>query len=171
VEAQCLEETFAIPPFINATCSVRTPKLYESNVNGHNQVMEYVTNGTNLKAYVLRFYAPPTSDASKSQCFELEQALGSWLRSFHDWASLPEQSTFRNIVSSNVDLQRIRYQANYASTVRLVNRFPSILENSVQLLEQVRDATAAELRDEAALRPIHGDFWTGKYVFPMLKPK
>ena len=162
VEAQCLEKTSTLAPFENATCSIRTPRLQAANFKGQNQIMEYVPNGTNLKAYALKFYAPPTDEASKPQCLDLGRGLGGWLRSFHNWANLPEQASFREIVSGNKELQTIRHAANYGAIVRLVDRFPSLLSDSRELFAKVRDATAEELLHDAKLQPIHGDYWTGK---------
>ena len=124
--------------------------------------MEYVQNGTNLKAYALKFYAPPSDETLKAQCLDLGRGLGGWLRSFHSWANLPEQAGFREIVSGNKELQTIRHAANYGAIVGLVDRFPSILSGSRELFAQVRDATAKELLDDTKLQPIHGDYWTGK---------
>jgi hypothetical protein len=88
--------------------------------------------------------------------------LGGWLRSFHEWAALPERAELRAIVEGNHEMQSIKCRLNYDGIIRMVDRSPHILESAKGVFGQVREMAVNELKDPTALSVIHGDFWTGK---------
>ena len=59
-------------------------------------------------------------------------------------------------------MQMLKIFVNYQSLVGVVDRHPDILGDVKDILQEVNDMAAAEVKDETALHVIHGDFWTGK---------
>lgn len=103
-----------------------------------------------------------------SSARSLGRALGSWLRSFHDWAADEKQAECREILSKNGVMKGVKFYVNYTMLIDTIGNFPDILEESRDVFEQVRDFAAAEMKREDSDHKygvIHGDFWTGKYVF------
>jgi hypothetical protein len=131
-----------------------------------NTILEYFPGGMNLKSYAIEHYAAPTDPSLKWQCQGLGRGLGRWLHSFHDWSVLPEQSQFRDVLAGNGSYQELKNSVNYGAVVRLVDKFPSILSEFKMIFEEVFEMTKGELLDSSQLRPLHGDFWTGKQVLP-----
>ncbi len=154
--------TAKLTPAASPTCTVRTPKLFHFDATTNTQVQEYLENGVDLKNYALRYYASPTDPALESQCFDIGRGLGQWLRGFHDWTKLPEQSAFREQMKLNTPMQSLKNTINYSWVFQRVDLFPDILADVKGVLEEVREMTLAELTEESQLQVIHGDFWTGK---------
>ena len=119
----------------------------------------------NLKLYSLHHYASPTPESLRSQCVSIGYGLGQWLRSFHNWGEQPEQARFRSEIKQNKEMQDLKHMINYEWLIRNVEKHSRLLEAARPVFEQVRDMAKAELADEESLQIIHGDFWTGKYVF------
>jgi hypothetical protein len=63
-------------------------------------------------------------------------------------------------------MRDLKFSINYDSLLSVVDKYPDLLEESRTVFEQVRGLAAAELngRQDAVFGPIHGDFWSGKYV-------
>jgi hypothetical protein len=102
---------------------------------------------------------------SKTSALALGNSLGSWLRSFHSWASKPEQAEIRSILSGNQTLKDLKFYINYTWLLDTIEKFPAILEDSRDVFEKVRDSAAEELKRtdyDDEYNVIHGDFWTGK---------
>ncbi|KAK4106904.1 hypothetical protein N658DRAFT_512627 [Parathielavia hyrcaniae] len=162
-EVECLKALGGLPATAGAY-TVRAPKLYHFSPDTNTQVQEYLPEALSLKEYALKHFS--SHDPSRQPlCLELGRGLGVWLRGFHRWASLPEQSAFREAVKSNAPMQKIKHQANYATLVDTVANFPSILGDAKETFEKIREATAAEL-DRSDLQITHGDFWTGNALLP-----
>lgn len=142
--------------------TIATPKLYSFNQETNTQILEYLPDATNLKAYALENWAALTDSTAKTQCYELGRGLGVWLRSFHAWSNGPEQAGLRETVAGNETMQSLKYNINYKGTLERINRYPSILSESKEVFEKVASMAEEELRDPSQLRVIHGDFWTGK---------
>lgn len=158
-EVECLKALSQLPP-TTGPYAVRTPRLYHFNPESNTQIQEYLPSALSLKEYALKHFSSPDS-SRKPLCLDLGRSLGVWLRHFHSWASLPEQSNFREKVKANEPMQKIKHMANYTTLVDTVANFPSILTDAKQVFEQIREATAKEL-DRPDLQVTHGDFWTGK---------
>lgn len=102
-----------------------------------------------------------------SSARSLGRALGSWLRSFHDWAADEKQAECRDTLAKNGVMKDLKFYVNYAMLIDTIENFPNILGESRDVFERVRDFAAAELKREHCddvYGIIHGDFWTGKYV-------
>ncbi|KAI1384638.1 kinase-like domain-containing protein [Hypoxylon trugodes] len=146
---------------------VRTPKFYHFDAGNNTQVQEYLESGSNLKSYALKTYAAGAgsdSEATKRQSIQLGKALGRWLRDFHDWAA--QQPDLRAVVAENTELQLLKHTINFTWLLDRIKLFPSILSEVEGVFDEIRDATAAELKNESELQVIHGDFWSGNILLP-----
>lgn len=61
-------------------------------------------------------------------------------------------------------MQMLKNTINYASLVSSIDRYPGILSDVRDILEQVKKMSEDEMANEDNLQIIHGDFWTGKCV-------
>ena len=159
-EVECLRALSGLPPTSGAY-AVRAPKLHHFNPETNTQIQEFLPDALSLKEYALKHFSLSRDPSRKPLCVDLGRSLGVWLRSFHDWAALPEQSNFRSEIKSNEAMQKIRQFANYSTLVNTVDNFPDILADARETFEKIRDATAEEIT-RPDLQVIHGDFWTGK---------
>jgi thiamine kinase-like enzyme len=169
------------PSQANHNVLVRTPHLFHFDQDRNTQILEDLPDALDLKRTLLllppssqqRQYASPGSSIpgiSSFPAMSIGHALGTWLASFHAWTSLPAQSNLRTEIRKNEDMKTLKHRINYVDLLRMVEKFPEILEGSRSILESVSDMAAKELaeRDDGEGEEfgiIHGDFWTGKYVF------
>lgn len=166
VEEECLralsnfavEGKAALPGEINFL--VRTPKFYHFDEQNNTQVQEILPNGKDLKTYILGTYSANTPDAVRPQCLQLGRALGRWLHNFHAWSKT--QEGLRRIVAGNTDMRGLKLTINFSWLLDRIEKYPSILGESRDVFEKVRDMATRELEDESRLQVVHGDFWTGK---------
>ncbi|KAK3333874.1 kinase-like domain-containing protein [Cercophora scortea] len=165
VEKECLDALSRLPP-TSRGCLVRTPKLYSFNAETNTQLQEYLGGSVDLKTYALKHFSDGRDESRKPSCGDIGQGLGAWLRSFHSWATLPEQSAFKEVVKSNKALQSLKHMVNYSYLVSTVDNFPSILGGARETFELVKKMAADELENSEQVQIIHGDFWTGNAILP-----
>jgi hypothetical protein len=158
-EVVCLKALNEFPP-TTGTYSVRAPRLHYFNPESNTQVQEFLPDALSLKDYALKHFSSP-DPSRKPLCLELGRSLGVWLRGFHSWAALPEQSKFQEEMKSNEPMQKLKHMVNYTMLVDTVANFPSILADAKETFEKIKEATGDELRN-SNLQVTHGDFWTGK---------
>jgi len=156
-----LEHLGALPPSQSGDWTVRTPKAVHFDPVLYNQVQEYKPAAMSLKDYALKHFGSP-SPALETSCVGLGVALGKWLRTFHDWVNDEKQNSLRQLAEKNKELQGIKHYINYGGLSERIESFPSILEESRALLEEVGQVTGQEIADSSKLSIVHGDFWTGK---------
>lgn len=113
-----------------------------------------------LKEYALRHFSS-RDPARKPLCEEIGRSLGVWLRGFHEWVTLPEQSKLSEVIQSNQPMQQLKHMVNYTFLVQTVDNFPAILADAKDTFRQLEEKAAKEL-ERPDLQVIHGDFWTGK---------
>lgn len=142
---------------------MRTPKHYPFPQDPTTQIQEYLSNGTNLKAYALEQWAAssPAATNLRPQCRTLGLAVGRWLRTFHDSSELHREE-LHGAVAANRVMQRLKHTINFQWLLDRVAQFPDILEEALPVFKEVKEMATAELHDEKRLQVIHGDFWTGK---------
>lgn len=162
IEEEGLRLLSKFPAVISSPYEVRTPKLYHFNPQTSTQVQEYLPNATNLKAYALSHLQRPTTPSTKTQCWQLGQSLGQWLRGFHTWSDQPDNQSLHRLFAKNTAMRNIKKAINYDQLLGRLSMFPAILEEHKETLQQIVAMATAELEDESKLSVIHGDFWTGK---------
>ncbi|KAJ4128990.1 hypothetical protein NW768_007516 [Fusarium equiseti] len=142
----------------------RTPKLYYFHAEGLNQLIELQPKGIHLKDYAIQNFRSPTPQSLKPQCHALGRALGRWLRDFTEWSS--QQTQHRELVAQNEFAQTVRHMVNYQWLQKRIEEYPSALGDVKNILEEVENTAATELKYQDKLQVIHGDFWTGNIVLP-----
>ena len=123
------------------------------------QIHEYMPNGVDLKTYILETLAYPSIPSQEPKFKQLGEAMGRWVRSFHDQAS--HQPTLVQEVAKNKEAQQVQQLINYQFAVERLQQFPSILTEALPILEDVQKSAAMELTKEP-LQVIHGDLGPAK---------
>lgn len=162
IEEQSLRLLDQFPQFSSPACQVRSPRLLHFNAANNTQIQEYLPEAVNLKDYARKHFETPSPEAMKPHCLQIGRGLGQWLRAFHEWSEQPAQSNVRDLFATNSSLQNLKKMINYDRLLHMVTKYPSFLEDSKDIFQQVIDMKAAELQDQTKLHVIHGDFWTGK---------
>lgn len=160
-----LQALGSLPPYSQDNIILRTPRLLYFDHKSHIQVLEDLPNSLDLKTFLISEHS---GSLSKCSALSIGRALGSWLRSLHNWADEKEQASLTRELRDNQPMQQIKFYANYTLLVESIENFPLLLEGSRSVLRQVRDLAAAELEKQELGEEygiIHGDFWTGKYVY------
>ncbi|KAK4216709.1 kinase-like domain-containing protein [Rhypophila decipiens] len=167
VEKESLEVLTTLPP-TPGPCIVRAPKLLYFIPKSNTQVLEFLPDSVDLKYYMLKHFSAPNDASKKPLCDALGHSIGTWLRSFHQWATLPGQNVLRDIAETNKAVQKHHCERFYERLVDIIADYPSILEEERGILETIRDEEVAALRNPDQLQVVHGDFWTGKYGSPTM---
>ncbi|RYP10101.1 hypothetical protein DL764_000892 [Monosporascus ibericus] len=141
---------------------VKTPRVFHFDEGNNTQIQEYLTQGIDLKTYVLNTYPAHTNKSLRPQCYQLGKALGRWLRNFHGWSA--QQPGLRQTLSENKEIQQLKQMINFGWLLQRVEQYPAVLGHARPIFEEVRNMAALELENEDELQIIHGDFWTGKQV-------
>jgi hypothetical protein len=141
---------------------VKTPRVFHFDQENNTQVLEDLPHSIDLKNFLLSDLSHGVSETSGRS---LGSALGSWLKSFHNWASKSEQADSRSLLAQNGTMKDLKFYVNYSMLMDTIANFPGILEDSRGVFEELKDFAAAELKkseEEDGFGIIHGDFWTGK---------
>ncbi|KAH8653595.1 kinase-like domain-containing protein [Xylariales sp. PMI_506] len=167
IEEECLKalDSFPVPaPSGTYKYSVRTPKCFLFDAESSTQVQEYLPGGLSLKNYALKNFAAPTPAAQRAQCHQLGQALGRWIREFHD--ATAARSDIRAQLARNKPMQDLKHMINFTWLLLRVGKFPGILTEAKDVFESVKRMATEELENEDGLQPLHGDFWSGNILLP-----
>jgi hypothetical protein len=110
---------------------------------------------------------------SESDSMTIGRNLGSWLRSFHTWATASEQAILRAEMLHDDPMRKLKYQLTYDGFLRVLENYPELLDSHRASLESVRNAMAEEFKTPPTEEHenwglIHGDFWPGKCVITRL---
>lgn len=124
--------------------------------------MEDLPNSVDLKSFLL---SDLSHGVSGSSARSLGRSLGSWLRSFHKWATKHEQAGSRSLLAQTGAMKNLKFYINYSMLIDTITNFPHILEETRGVFEEVKSFAAAEMTksgENHGFGIIHGDFWTGK---------
>ena len=156
----------SFPPTIINNFSLRTPHLYKFDRKANTQILEDLSNTTDVKTIL---ESPIVSTVlPRSISTAMGHALGAWLRSFHSWVSEPAQAGLKRYMGNNTSMRKIRYAISYGAFINIVQNFPEIWEAKKKELEEVRDMATVDYakttheNSEESWGIIHGDFWAGK---------
>lgn len=150
---------------------VQTPRLYSFDRETHTQILEDLVGTTDLTTILESSSVDHTLPGSSSQ--SVGRALGSWLRSFHDWASAPAQRELVAQVGPNEGMRQLKCIITYDSFIEILERHPEVIEGHKDTLEHVKAAMKYEFERPVTVEDencglIHGDFWGGKYASTFL---
>ncbi|KAJ5139231.1 uncharacterized protein N7515_004079 [Penicillium bovifimosum] len=164
-EAATLQALEGLSPYSEDKLTVKPPLLLHFDRKTNTQVLEDLPDSIDLKHYLL---SETSNDVSESTAKSLGRTLGGWLRSFHSWADKAEQAELKSVLGKHQVMKDLKFYINYTMLMDTVENFPGLLEESRGVFEEVGDSAAAELTREDhddGYGIIHGDFWTGKYVW------
>ncbi|PVH75762.1 hypothetical protein DL98DRAFT_551515 [Cadophora sp. DSE1049] len=170
-EQQCLRSLSTLSPNVQGSSTgsmfqIRTPIcLYFGEVAGM-QIHEYLPAGVDLKTYLLERTTHRTPNALEPQYTLLGQAMGSWVRQFHDQAS--RQPELVQEVAKNKEAQQVQQLVTYQFAVDRVKDYPAILSEVQSVLEEVQKLAADEL-EIGPLQVIHGDLGPANILIPNLE--
>ncbi|KAI0163698.1 kinase-like domain-containing protein [Pestalotiopsis sp. NC0098] len=147
------------------TVVVKAPQLYLFDRETNTQVLEDFTNAGGFKSIVFS----PTSASLVPQPPVIGRHLGSWLRSFHDWSSAPQQAAMRNQLWQKDPVRKLKYLVTFDVFIRVLENFPELLDGHQQTLKEVQEAMAADFQKpsneaDEGWGLIHGDFWSGNIL-------
>ncbi|KAI9167349.1 cytoplasmic trna 2-thiolation 2 [Paramyrothecium foliicola] len=166
VEEKCLRLLSELPPFESPAFTVATPRIYHFGAETNTQIQEYLPNAVSLKEYALKHCSDKAEGLHEGVYVKLGEALGVWLRAFHEWGRRPPKHRVREPFAENKMMQSLKQMINYKQLVAMADKHPEVLQDARDTLQQISDATAAELADDHKLDVIHGDFWTGNVILP-----
>lgn len=145
---------------------VKAPRIYFFDQEMHIQILEYFPATSDLttilKSPSVELTLPGSSPTS------IGQAIGSWLRFFHKWASEPSQNALSAEVGPNKGMRQLKCLITYDSFIEILERHPETIEGHMDTLQAVKTAMKHEfarlpMEDDNETRGlIHGDFWGGK---------
>jgi hypothetical protein len=155
------------PSFTTADrISVRVPHLHLFLSDSNTQIIEDIPDAIDLKSILI---TPTTNNlVAQSAATSIGYALGSWLRSFHTWASLPTHVDLRKDIVGNEAMRKLKFNINYNAFIQVLENYPDVLKGHRKTLEDVRDLAAREFEKNVGEEVgedwgiIHGDFWSGK---------
>ena len=114
----------------------------------------------NLKDYISRYYAAPTSEQLEPEARKIGKTLGSWLRGFAQWAV--SNGDLHAMAETNAEGQFFRHLVTFGWLQDRVKQYPAVLGDAQEIFKEVEEAITAESKDPSKVQVIHGDFWTGK---------
>lgn len=143
--------------------AVSVPRSLQFDDKVHVHIMEYIPNARDL-ASTMRDLNP------RVDSFVIGLTIGAWLRHFHTWTSLPDQSLLRQKIAGNEPMRLLKRRITYDTILGLLESFPTISDSIRCILKDVQTGMKANVNGvddtEAAENwgVVHGDCWMGKYV-------
>lgn len=153
------------PPHIK-DLTIKTPRLYLFNRQTNTQLIEDLVETDDLKSV---FFLPNVAERlTPSNASNIGQYLGSWLRSFHTWASDPERAAVRASIGENRPMRDLKRMMTYDCFINVLKNYPELLVGHEEQLKPIATTMGKEFEKlpgdepEDRLGLIHGDFWSGK---------
>jgi hypothetical protein len=150
---------------------IKTPRLYLFSRQTHTQVLQDFPDTDDLKSV---FFLPNVGNLlPDSSAATIGHHLGSWLRSFHTWASAPRQADMRAAIGQNRPMRDLKRMVTYDSFLTVLQNYPELLVGCKETLEAIRDIMSSEFEKPPVYEGedwgiIHGDYWSGKCVSPLV---
>lgn len=152
-------------PATTAGTLIKSPRVYRYDLDTNIQIFEDFSNATMFKPMI--FSASATTLFPRSSLAIIGHHLGSWLRSFHNWATAPEQAGLRGQMLRDDPMRKLKYTLTYGGFFEVLEKYPELLKGHKKTLESIRDAMTREFEQPGSEQDenwglIHGDFWPGK---------
>jgi hypothetical protein len=153
---------------------VETPRSYFYDAPSRVQVIEDVPNAVEL-ANVVKSYNTEATQTLPS-LMSIGFALGSWLRTFHQWSSESAQSDLQQKILRNKPMRDLKRRITYDTIVSILAKYPNVRREYQKELEEIQNVARKEFAIESTEVAhgsqewgiIHGDFWTGKYATALI---
>jgi hypothetical protein len=146
---------------------VKTPQLYHFDPKTGTQVLEDLTDTSDLKTVLESPHVTTVLPLSIAET--MGRTLGAWLQGFHSWAAEPAQVELGKVIGGNTSMRELRYSISYGAFMEIVQKFPDIWYANKTTLEEVVAMAKAEYATytgEQNWSIINGDFWSGKQATP-----
>jgi len=155
----------------STTGEVKTPHLYlglldpAGGQETSTQILEDFPSVVDLKSILVS--PEVASILTPSVSISIGFSLGSWLRTFHTWASAPAQAALREEIGKNEAMRELKYRITYGNFIEILENFPELLDGNRKSLQDVKDMARREFAkpptdEEESWGLVHGDFWSGK---------
>ncbi|GKZ22755.1 hypothetical protein AbraCBS73388_008925 [Aspergillus brasiliensis] len=146
--------------------TVKTPRLFSFNRETNTAVMEDLPDSQDLKSFLISTAA--SNNVTQKWASSIGRALGNWLQSFHHWADNEAQAGVAAEMDKNQYMRDLKFMVNYDALVNSVDKYQTVLGDSRDVFNKVREMAAAELKqkDGEGFGIIHGDFWSGNVLIP-----
>ena len=147
--------------------SAKAPRAFLSNQRSGIIVLEDLADTIDLKTALVS--KRRNEVLTNHNAARIGTQLGMWLRSFHEWTTLPDQAALRASVEKNQPMRELKYKVTYGSFIEVLEELSVVSAASKQAFESIRDNALSELSQYSAndisntWGISHGDFWTGKY--------
>lgn len=154
-------------PSATGNALIRSPRVYLYDQESNIQIFEDFSNATMFKPML--FSANASVLFPGSSLATIGHNVGSWLRSFHNWAAAPEQAGLRDQILQDDPMRKLKYGLTYGGFLPVLEHFPELLDGHMKTLETIQDTMAREFERPLTEQDedwglVHGDFWPGKYV-------
>ena len=120
----------SLKPAVYSNIHVTTPHLHEYSSATDTQILSDYPNSLELKKY----FTTHTVPFAQVTC--LGVALGTWLKSFHLWASEDAQRPLKEIMRKNEQMAKLKFFVNYGRLLPTIDMFPTILEESRETFKE-----------------------------------
>jgi hypothetical protein len=145
--------------------SVNVPQHFLFLDDTNTQIIQDIPNAIDLKSILVA----PTAGSILDQnlATSIGHALGSWLRSFHNWTSQSAQIELCKEFKENEPMRKLKSSINYGRLIQILQGYPDILEGHIETMKLVQNLATKEFlksmedKVEENWGLIHGDFWSG----------
>ncbi|KAH8660596.1 kinase-like domain-containing protein [Xylariales sp. PMI_506] len=163
VEEKCLTalESFRVDTPEKDGFTVRTPNCYTYDEINHTLILEFLSNGINLRAYLLNEAVQLDRAEEITKFHQLGNSLAQYITGFHKTSLDPDVYAS---IRDHKDMQNLKHHINYNWMLQRVDKFPSILGGAKEIFKKIKMMAEDELKGD--LVPIHGDYWTANILVP-----
>lgn len=147
------------------TTVIKAPRILLYDRETNTQVLEDFSNTAGFKMMLFS----PNADTlmPRSSRSTIGRHVGSWLQSFHTWASAPEQAALRARILQDDPIRILKRGITYDGFLGVLQNYPALLEGHEKTLETIRDVMTSEfekspIEGDENWGLIHGDLWSGK---------
>lgn len=155
----------AFSPAVTTTTLLRSPRVYIYIQETNTQIFEDLFDTAMFKPMI--FSKNSAVLFPETSLMNIGRNLGFWLRSFHTWATAPEQASLRTKMLYDDPMRELKHKLTYGGFLGVLDNFPELLHGHRATLETIIDAITKEFKTPPTVERedwglIHGDFWPGK---------
>ncbi|KAF3017071.1 hypothetical protein E8E14_006232 [Neopestalotiopsis sp. 37M] len=154
------------PPQVTTdTVVVKAPRLYYFDRESNTQVLEDFADAGGFRPILFS----PNAGTLRPQPIEIGHHLGSWLRSFHEWALEPRQAALRAQLGQKDPVRKLKRSVTFDVFLTVLEGFPGLLNGHQETLQVVQEAMTKEflkpaMDEDEGWGLVHGDLWSGNIV-------
>ncbi|ETS86311.1 hypothetical protein PFICI_00139 [Pestalotiopsis fici W106-1] len=158
-------DSLSPPKGIDEIAVVKAPQLYEFDREANVQVLEDFTDSGGFRPILFA----PDADALRPRPLEIGRHLGTWLRSFHEWALESQQAGLRTQLGQKDPVRKLKCSVTFDVFLKVLETFPELLNGYQETLQAVQAAMTKEFAKPATGEDegwglVHGDLWSGNIL-------